>query len=311
MKRKIIALLLVVVLGVVVYYSVFKQYHFKKTVRIQLPIIAVTEQFNSPVNLKKWFAPFLNASTATETNKTVTLGNYRLEVENKSIYSCLLKFSEKSTHKNFYVSALPDTSQQGATIVEFTYTNSYIKELLFPGDLVKKAKQSFSSFADYLQDTKRVYGFEIKPVKVVDTLFLFKREVVPLAEKKNSVKLLFESLISYANSHDLGYNGNRIFYSQKEEDNIILFASIGITSEYNIPETESFEIKRMPFEKNLLEATYQGPYGQVDKGFDALKKYLSDRNMSSIAIPYLKFISNGYDFSDEEIVQLKIYSPIF
>lgn len=316
MKRKIIASLIVLVIAFIVYYISFVQHQFKKTVSIQLPIVAVTEQFNSPSNLKKWFMPFLGASTNStdtliETNKILTLGSYRLEVINKSIYSCMLNFSDAKKTKSFLVSALPDTAKEGATTIDFYYKNSYLKELFFPGDLEKKAKQSFADFQEYLQDTKRVYGYEIMPVKVVDTLFLYKRETVPLADKKKGIKLIFDNLIAYANQHNLGYNGNRIFYSQKEENNITLFASIGISKELIIPENESFEIKRMPFEKNLLEATYQGPYGEVDKAFDALKKYLSDRNLSSIAIPYQKFISDGYDFSDEQIVQMKIYSPIF
>ncbi len=316
MKRKIIVSLILVVVAVFIYFTAFVQHRFKKTVNIKLPIVAVTEQFNDPSNLKKWFIPFLTASmdatdTLSETKKVLKLGKYQLEVINQSIYSCILNFSDSKQSKKFFVSALPETTIEGVTTVDFYYTNSYLKEYLFPGDLEKKAKQSFMDFQEYLQDTKRVYGYEIMPVKVTDTLFLFKRETVPLAEKKNGIKLIFESLIAYAAKHNLNYNGNRIFYSQKEENNITLFASIGISQDIQISENENFEIKRMPFEKNLLEATYQGPFGQVDKAFDALKKYLSDRNMSSIAIPYQKFISDGFDFTDEQIVQMKIYFPIF
>ena len=37
----------------------------------------------------------------------------------------------------------------------------------------------------------------------------------------------------------------------------------------------------------------------------------SDHRLSSMAIPYQKFLQEGYDFSDDEIVQMKVYYPVF
>jgi effector-binding domain-containing protein len=316
MKRKIVPVLLLAISAVVLFYLLFVQHEFKKTLVLKLPILTVTEQFNTPKNLQKWFVPFVNAATSssdsvTLNNKSVNDGTYRLDVANTSIYSAILTFSTGKKNKEFLFSAMPDSAKGGFTLLNMIYKNSYLKEWLFKGDLEKKALSSFTDFKEYLDDTKRIYGYEINPVKVADTLFLFKRETVSLSDKRNATKSIFENLIAYAAKNNLGYNGNRIFYSVKGDDNVTLFASIGITREITIPENEEFEVKRMPFDKNLLEATYQGPYGEVSKVFEALKKYLSDRNLSSIAIPYQKFISDGYDFTDDQVVQMKIYYPIF
>lgn len=316
MKRKIVSVVCIIISVVVLFYLLFVQHEFKKTLILKLPILTVTEQFNTPKNLQKWFVPFINATASpsdsvTQTNKSITDGTYRLEVNNTSIYSAILTFSKGKKTKEFLFSAMPDSTKGGFTILTIIYKNSYLKEWLFKSDLEQKALSSFTGFKEYLDDTKRIYGYEINPVKVVDTLFLFKRQTVSLSDKRNTTKSLFENLIAYADKNNLGYNGNRIFYSVKGDDNITLFASIGITREIEIPETEEFEIKRMPFEKNLLEAIYQGPYGEASKVFEALKQYLSDHNLSSIAIPYQKFISDGYDFADEQVVQMKIYCPIF
>ena len=67
----------------------------------------------------------------------------------------------------------------------------------------------------------------------------------------------------------------------------------------------------MPFGKNLLMAVYQGPYGEISKAFTALENFKADHKLSSMAIPYQKFLSEGFDFSDSQIVQMKVYYPIF
>ena len=67
----------------------------------------------------------------------------------------------------------------------------------------------------------------------------------------------------------------------------------------------------MPFGKNLLVANYHGPYGEVHKAYTALENFKADHRLSSMAIPYQKFLQEGYDFSDDEIVQMKVYYPVF
>jgi len=67
----------------------------------------------------------------------------------------------------------------------------------------------------------------------------------------------------------------------------------------------------MPVGKNLLEASYQGPFGEAHKAYRALESFKTDHNLSSMAIPFQKFLSDGYDFADDQTVQLKVYYPIF
>ena len=297
------------------FFLIFFKHEFKRTVHTYLPVTTATEQFSKPENLNKWFVPF-NSSEKSEDNridteaKTITSGNYQLKVFNQSLYSSILNFSKGKKNREFLFSAIPDTSSIGGTNIIMVYKNSYFNEWFAKDELVKKALNSFADLKEYIDDTKRMYGYEIKPVKVTDTLFLFKRITVPLVDKSKSVKEVFESLISYAAKYKLNYNGNRIFYSQKNGESITLFASIGIANDITIPESEEFEIKRMPYDKKLLEATFQGKYSEVSAVLDALKKFIDDNNLSTMGIPFEKFISDGVDFNDDQIVQMKVYYPI-
>lgn len=316
MKRKILVLVVLIIVLSGLFILLFTPHEFRKTISLPLPINTVTDQFSKPGNLNKWFKPFDKPNLLTHDSinkglKEVLSGDFRLEIFNKSIYSSVLKFSKKGKSKEFLFSALPDTTKDGATLLTLSYRNSWFGEWVQKGELEKYTISNFENFNDYTNDTERMYGYEIKPVKVTDTAFLFARRTVPLSEKRIGTKKIFDDLISYAEKRNAGYDGVRIFYSVKTGDKITLFASIGVANRIDIPEKEEFEYKMMPFEKNLLEATYQGPYGEVYKVYDAMKVYKEDHFLTSMAIPFEKFISDGYDFADDQIVQMKVYYPVF
>ena len=315
--RNILLALLLVLVSSFLLYIFFVQRTVRKTITISLPALKVSQQFTDPANLVKWYMPFANTAVQpniqyNDSNNIIRSGNDSIEISNQSIYSTLLKSFSGKQKKYFLFSAIPDTTGQEQTVVTMTYKTSLFKQWFNKGSLEKNALQSFTNFKEYMEDTKRLYGYEIRPVTVTDTLFLFTSETVAVSEKRNATRKLFEQLIAYAEKKKAGYNGVRIFYSQKPgDDKITLFASIGVTNRINIPPADPFEQKMMPIGKNLLEATYQGPFGESDKVFQALESFKTDHNLSSMAIPFKKFLSDGYDFADDQIVQLKVYYPIF
>lgn len=312
MKRKIVASIVLLLGSLSVFYVFFFQTEFKETIHLPFPILTVTEQFKNPSNLQKWFSPFENSVSVTldSSAKKISTGEYQLQIKDQSLYSSLLISSNKKNEKQFIFSALPDTVKNSITSLSVTYKSSYFKKWFGQDELTKNVLSSFNNFREYIEDSKRVYGYEIRPVKVVDTLFLFERRTVQQADKRMAMKSVFENLIAFADKNNLGYTGNRIFYSLKTGDNITLFASIGITREIAIPENAAVEVKRMPFEKKLLEATYQGTFGDSYKVFAALEKFINDHYLATMGIPYQKFISDGYDFADDQVVQMKVYYPI-
>ena len=315
--RNILSALLLLTVSCFLLYIFLVQRTVRRTVNISLSALKVSQQFTDPANLVKWYMPFANTAVQSDiqyndSNNIIRSGNDSIEITNQSMYSTLLKSFSGRQKKHFLFSVIPDTTGQEQAVVTMTYKTSLFKQWFNKGSLEKNALQSFTNFKEYMEDTKRLYGYEIRPVTVTDTLFLFISETVAVSEKRNATRKLFEQLIAYAEKNKAGYNGVRIFYSQKTgDDKITLFASIGVTNRINIPPADPFEQKMMPAGKNLLEATYQGPFGESDKVFPALESFKTDHNLSSMAIPFKKFLSDGYDFTDDQIVQLKVYYPIF
>lgn len=313
--RKVFWVLGLVVVACIVWFLFFTPFQVQKKVEVPFSMFKVGEQFSNLEKLEKWYLPFAVTDTS-EISKVsnkhfISTGDHSVEVSDITMFSSLITASSKNQKKSFLFTAVTDSLNPGISLVTLSYKTSLYKKWLAKSSLEKDAEKSLERLKDYMTDTKRFYGYEIRPVTVSDTAFLFLRETVPLEKKRTATRDMFERLISFAEKRNAGYNGVRIFYSLRSGDEITLFASIGVTTRIEIEDDQPIQYKMMPFEKNLLEASYQGPYGESEKVFKALEQFKTDHNLTSMAIPFQKFLSDGYDFADDQIVQLKIYSPVF
>ena len=90
-----------------------------------------------------------------------------------------------------------------------------------------------------------------------------------------------------------------------------LYASIGITSNIeNIPLAGQFALRRMPYQRNLIIADYEGPFGKINELFTAMEQYRTDNSMTSMAIPFIKFTTDSIDFDDTKIIKVKGFFPV-
>ena len=218
----------------------------------------------------------------------------------------------KNGKKFLVFNIIPDSTNTTQCDVSLSYNTTLFKKLFGATSLEKEAVKSLDNLKAYMEDTKKLYGFEIGREIVTDTSFLFSRRTVPQNEKQAGTKKLFEDLIAYSQKNNLGYTGTRIFYTMTQNGNqVTLYASIGISNRFENTVGNIYEYKAMPAGKNLLVAIYQGPYDEVNKAYAALEQYKSDYLLSSMAIPFQKFMNEGYDFADDQVVQLKVYYPIF
>jgi effector-binding domain-containing protein len=275
----------------------------------------ISEQFNDPGRLVKWFVPFTESDVpvAKDSSSGVTIrhNEYSVQIMPQNMFSTTLKSGDGKNFKEFLFSADPDTSTGKETSVTLRYRNSLFNEWFNKGELVRNARKSLDNLKDYMEDPRRLYGYDIQVTTVADTAFLFISETVPVTQKREATRRLFESLIDYAKKKNAGYTGVRILYMQQSANDLTLYASIGVSNKIEISPTEPFQYKLMPFGKKLLEANFQGPYGDVGKVYQALETFKSDHNLITMAIPFQKFMNEGYDFSDSQLVQMKVYYPIF
>jgi hypothetical protein len=317
-KKHYLAFVLVVLLASFIYYVCFVPKVYRQQVDIPYTMLKTGEQLNNPRQIAKWYFPFatndsLKQALQTQESKQIILNGHSLEVAEFNTISSIIKTGYANTHKEFLFSAVSDSAMESCNVT-LTYKSTLFNKWFNAKskELIKNAVKSLENLKDYMEDTRQFYGYQIEQTTVADTSFIFLSKTVPVAEKRAATKKLFDRLIDYSKKRDAGYTGTRIFYSiLYGNGQVMLFASIGVTNRIEIPESEEIQYKKMPFGKNLLMATYQGPYGEVSKVYTALENFKSDHKLSSMAIPYQKFLSEGYDFADDQIVQMKVYYPIF
>ena len=310
--RKTIAIIFLFLLSAfIVYATLFKTLRHKQiTINASVPVIH--REISSLDKIARWYLPF--ASADTNSNKINKQG--RLEYENTILnlssvigYSAGYQVSENNKKENIFFDILPDTAHTSKVIL--SYRNSYWNEV-FNKSIISNAKKSLESLKDYVEDAKKMYGYEVEVTSVTDTAFLFSSKIVSTQNKKTAFKDLYQSLIKFAEVKDLGYNGVRIFYMLPYgKDSIHLFTSIGITNTANAPMTGPFILKRMPYMGRLLMTFYQGSFGNVISSLDALARFKSDNEMNSMAIPFIKLITEGIQFEDSQVIQANALYPVY
>jgi hypothetical protein len=309
--RKTITLIsLLLVSAFIVYATLFKAVRHKEiTINASVPVIH--REISSLHSIARWYLPFASADS-NKLNKQGRLGfeNTVLILSRIVGYSAGYEVTENNKKANIFYDVMPDTA--GYSKVILSYKNSLWDEAFNSGTIISNAKKSLESLKDYIGDAKKMYGYDIEMTRVTDTAFLFSSKIAASGDKKTALKNLYQSLIQFAEVKDLGYNGVRIFYSLPYgKDSVHLFTSIGITNTRNVPLTGPYILKRMPHMGHLLTAYYQGSFGNVVLSLDALSRFKSDHEMNSMAIPFVKLITEGIEFDDSQIIQANALYPVY
>ncbi len=310
MKKKVL-LILILAFTAFLFYAIFITRVFNKEIKISQPIDLVNKQVSTIGNIAKWYLPFATGDTSNfkTSRDKIEYRNATLSITKHVGLSIWYEFAENKKTQTLLFSVLADTGRSSKVVL--SYESTLWNKIFGSNSIIKTAEESLNNLKEYLTDSKKMYGYEIEVIDVADTAFLFTSKVVAKSIRKEAFKNLYESLLNYATEKNLGYTGVRIFYtSGYGNDSIHLFTSIGITNTKDVPLDGIFSLKKMPYKGHLLTAYYQGNFDDVNKAISALGQFKTDNNMTSMAIPFVKLISEGIYFEDNQIIQAKACYPI-
>lgn len=266
-------------------------------VKVSLPIERVMMEFELMDKIDQWYAPKKS-------------GGYSISIEKANPFEFIFVHAKdgKTTPLHFVVS--PDTTDSKLTKIVYSYEQS---RLPIPGDdLEESAAASIDQLGEMLNTTTYVYGHKILTTTVTDSSFLFQSRVVNKLKEADETRKIFDELIAYAEKRNAGYNGVRIFYTQRvSKDEIALFASVGVNNYTPTGPDEKIQYKMMPYGKKLLILDFEGPYGKSKELFSVLEDYKRYNTMVSMAIPFIKYMSPGYGFADSQVVKVRVSYPVF
>jgi effector-binding domain-containing protein len=312
MKKKVLFFVLSIGIAFLLYACLVNTVT-KKEILINAPVIRVQHQLSAIKSISRWYLPFAGTDTAaikiTENNKLEANSNSLL-ITSLTGLRAAYQVSENGATKNFLFDVFADTA--GQSKVTLIYETNLWNRLTGNNTVTANAIKSLQHLKEYFEDTKKMYGFEMEVVELTDTAFLFTSKVVANSAKKAAFKSLYESLIQYAAEKDMGFNGTKIFYTSPfGNDSIHIFTSIGISNPKNASLSGEYSLKKMPYKGRLLSAYYQGSFKNINSVIRAMEQFKSDNGMTSMAIPFIKPITEGIDFDDAQIIQARAYYPVY
>jgi hypothetical protein len=314
MIRRLLIFFAIIAFAAILFLLIFKKTSEKYSVDVPFTVIRAVDHFRDPQKIIKWMQPFTGdkSGKVQVDPRLLVLGKDTLQILQQGFIDMKFRRSNGKDSLVYAIDANPLDNNPYITRFSLTYTTTPWKKLTEKNPLLAEAFKNMDAFGDYMKDPLKVYGYNIHEVLVTDTSFLFASRTAPAEKFAEESKWLFDMLIAEASKRDAGYNGIRIFNWQDNGDgNISLFAGIGVTKRINTTDNDIVSYKMMPYQKKLLVADFEGPYKDVMKVYAAMEEYKEDNKRVSMAIPFHKYISEGYGFADSQVVKMRVSFPVF
>ncbi len=288
----------------------------EKMVEVNYPVNITMDQLRTPEKIAGWLKPFAgNKNTRfqkTDSATFISLNDYKAFVASSSYYKTEIVAGEGKNEKTYLLLVVPDSTSFFKSKVKLAYERSLFEIWIKNNDFDKYMDESLENFKSYMQSSKQLYGYDIKEIKVVDTLFLYRKRKVKNTDISVATNDMYTELIDFANKRKADYRGVRLYHAERSGgDSITVSAAIGINKKIGETGSNDIYIKQMPYQHNLLAVNYTGTLSSVQHVYAALDRYREDHEKTSMAIPFAKIISEGKSFNDTQQVHMLVCMPVY
>lgn len=278
------------------------------TVEARYPALKAVEHLTDPRRVALWMVPFSD----TDTSRLEFLPNgFALEGDTVTIspegpVDITYRRSDGRSESSFTIVIEPLVDKPKTTRFRQTFKKRG------SDSQTKDARESLKRLPAYLDNPSRIYGYDIREITVTDSVFLFSSKRIQRERFGDESRDLFDRLIASAERLGVAYNGVRIFhYDDSEPGGRAIYAGIGIDRPVETAPGDDVKCKRMPFGHHLLAVDYDGPYHGLPRILEALDQYRADNGKASMAIPFHKYLQEGYGFTDSQTVKMRVCFPVY
>ncbi len=285
-----------------------------KSVEASFGALRSVEHLSDPQKVARWMKPWseMPRSSLQFSPNSIISGGDTLLILPKSAVDIAYTRKSNGIQGSFTISAGPREDQAGITRFFLDFRGSENNRWTGTDDWAKEAASSLDSLKVYFTKPEKIYGYAIRPITVTDTAFLFSSRTIQKSEFPQASGALFDMLIREAAKKGVTYTGVRIFnFEEMSPGKLTIYAGVGIDRPVQTGAQDSVRFKWMPYGHNLLAVDYEGPYGEVRKINEALEQYRVDNQRVIMAIPFHKYLSDGYGYSDSQIVKIRACLPVY
>ena len=313
-KNKIRIPILILVLSAITYFIAIQPSSEKYAVDISFPLVKSMDYLRDPKKISQWMEPFASDKLKQTilNHKSLSHAKDTLQILTPGYIDVIFRRSNATESLEYLVEASPKVDSPYISRFVVSYQTPLWKNVLGKNQLAGDIKKTLDDFKAFMENPLKLYGFNIREIQVMDTSFLYASRTVPSGKFTQETKSLFDLLISEAQKRNAAYNGVRIFhYEEHGNGTTSLYAGVGVSKRVETKEGDNVTYKMMPYMNNLLVADFEGPYKDIHKAYKALELYKEDYKRVSMAIPFHKYMNDGYGFSDTQIVKMRVTYPVF
>ncbi len=288
----------------------------EKMVEINYPVNITMDQLRNPGKIAGWLKPFAgNKNTRIQKKDSaniILLNDYKAFVASSNYYKTEIVAGEGNSEKTYVFLVVPDSTSFFKSRVKLSYERSLFEIWIKNNDFDKYMDESLERFKSYMQSSKQLYGYDIKEIKVVDTLFLYRKRKVKINDAAAATNDMYAELINFANKQNTDYRGVRIYHAERSNgDSITISAAIAINRKIGETGSKEIYIKQMPYQHNLLAVDYTGTLSSVQNVYAAMDRYREDHEKTSMAIPFAKILSEERNFYEAQQVHMLVCMPVY
>jgi len=311
--RTWIALLLVflVLCFCAVYFLIPNTITVKKEARLEVNANAFTREFLHEGNGHLF--PANNTSTTVDGNGFVYNGNTFTPVE-KKFTSLLYAVQKKNDSMLAELVVIPfRTDTVALSFVGVTHAGmnpfSRVEKLVW----AKKVAADFESLMKRLQthygDTSTIYGFPIHKVLVTDTSLITTSTTLKTFPDNATVYTMVDKLKAFAQKNNAAQTGAPMLNVTVTADSNYL-TRVALPLNKRLTSEGDIQHKWMMNQGNILVADVKGGPAQIKKAMAAVKIFVNDHGLATVAIPFESMVTDRRAEPDTSKWITKIYWPI-
>jgi effector-binding domain-containing protein len=194
----------------------------------------------------------------------------------------------------------------------FAASNNPIKRIvqyLEAFRIKKNIKSVIEGLAQFVTETKNIYGIDVIREKVkIDFMISVKK----LFSHYPTVPEVYE-IIDDAKKYIASQDAKEIDYPMVNimaTDSIHYEAQVAIPVDKKLPGNENFSFKWMPRGGNMLVTDIKGGVKTVDEAMKQFNRYVSDRQLTVMAIPFQSLVTDRRKETDSTKWITRLYYPI-
>src|SRR5579862_45731 len=217
---------------------------------------------------------------------------------------------EKSNSNRIHAIYLyPESSGESTLVIwnESLGPFAWLKEKL----LTSSVQQNLDNLKRHFEDARENYGFDIQFDQVRDTLVVNEVHTVPKTQRQAVLSAMFADIASLVNGQHIGRQDSslRMAYFQPDgKDSVRVMAAIPVIRLGRPVRGLSF--LQMPPSGRILTGYYEGAYAGISKLYDAMNRYIQDKRLKTIALPYERYLTDPISASDSLHMKIELCFPV-